>query len=159
MKKHMWTTNIKAISEVNIILNQMAPSSLEKIPKNLLNEIKNNATINVDYIKPDISLENLPIEEETKEILAVISYNYFCDDEEKKVWNKELSENEKNYQEKQKELYNPDKIFNNTIDISKNIKPNNNTVTENSLTIHKETFFSKILNKIKRIFKSKPENN
>ena len=148
----MWTTNIKAISEVNKILNQMAPSSLAKVPQKLLDELEKNATANVDYIKPDIPLEDLNLEEETKEILAVISYNYFCNNEEKKNWDKELLENEKIYQENIKLKYNPDKLFEKNIQkISKDTNTKETSLTE----YKKETFFTKILNFIKKFFKKK----
>lgn len=107
----MWTDNNKAISEVNTILNQMSEESLAKIPKKLLEEIEKNATENTDYIKQNIPLEEINLQEETKEILAVICYTYFCDEEERKKWNEELSENESKYQESLREKYNPDHIF------------------------------------------------
>ena len=98
----MWTDNKKAVSEVN------------KIPKNLLDEIEKNSTVNVDYIEPNISLEDLNLEEETKEMLVVIAYNYFCNDKERKDWNKELKENEVKYQDKIREKSLPLIKINNT---------------------------------------------
>lgn len=147
----MWTDNKKAISEVNKILKQLDNTSLNKIPKILLDEIEKNATFDVGYINTNIPLENLNLEEETKEILAVITYNYFCDDAEKKQWNKELKENELDYQNELKSKYNPDNLF-------KNEKKENNTkqntdAKETSLVEYKESFFRKIFNIIKHFFK------
>lgn len=90
----MWTDNKKAISEVNRILHQLPDTSLNKIPKQFLDLINENSTEEVDYIESTIPLENLPLEDETKEMLAVICYSYFCDKDERKQWEKELSENE-----------------------------------------------------------------
>lgn len=145
----MWTNNKKAISEVNKILNQLNEDSLKKIPQKLLEEIQKNATIQVDYIEPGVALEELNLEKETKEMLAVISYNYFCDDEERKNWNKELQENEQKYQEQLRKRYNPDSIFNN-----KEIEKSDDECVkeENSLVEYKEAFFRKIWNMIKKFW-------
>lgn len=145
----MWTENNKAISEVNKILKQLNEDSLNKIPKKLLDEIEKNATINIEYIRPDIALEDLDLEEETKEILAVISYNYFCDEEERKIWNQELKENEQRYQEELRKKYSPDNIFKNS---KKEVSECIETKEENSLVEYKEPFFKKIWNIIKKFW-------
>lgn len=148
----MWTSNKKAISEVNKILEQLNEDSLKKIPQKLLKEIQENATIQVDYIKPKLALEELKLEKETKEMLAVISYNYFCNDEERKSWNKELQENEQKYQEYLKEKYNPDNIFNNK-ETKKSKELDYECVNkENSLVEYKEPFFKKIWNIVKKFW-------
>lgn len=141
----MWTDNKKAISEVNQILKQMNESSLNKIPKKLLEEIEKNANINVDYIKPDIALEELKLEEETKEMLAVISYQYFCDEEERKIWDKELRENERKYQRKLREKYNPNVLFQ-----TSKMNEKEDEREEKTLIEVKETFFQKIWKQIKK---------
>ncbi len=148
----MWTNNKKAISELNIILKQLDENSYRKIPKKLLNEIEKNAFIDVSYIKPEIPLEELNLEEETKEMLAVISYQYFCTEEERNIWQKELEENEKKYQEKLKEKYNPENLFK-KIELSE--KPNLENIKtkeQASLVEYKEPFFKKIWNFIKKFW-------
>lgn len=89
--------NKKAISEVYAILNQLNETSLKKIPLALLQKLKDNSDYDVSYIKPEIPLDQLELEPETKDILAVISYKCFCDAEEKKKWSQVLIENELQY--------------------------------------------------------------
>ena len=99
-----------------------------------------------------ISLEELNLEEETKEMLAVISYQYFCTEEERNIWQKELEENEKKYQEKLKEKYNPENLFK-KIELSE--KPdleNTKTKEQASLVEYKEPFFKKIWNFITKFW-------
>lgn len=150
MEEKMWTENKKAISEVNQILKQLNETSFHKIPKKLLDEIEKNATVNVDYIKPEIALEDLDLEEETKEMLAVISYNYFCDEEERESWNKELRENEQKYQEELRKKYNPDNLFQHTNDeIEENVN-HQEIVEQKAMLEYKEPFFRKVWNFIKK---------
>ena len=85
----------------------------------------------------------------TKEILTVLYKDYICDDLERIELEKTLKNNEIKYQEKLREKYNPDNIFKNKT------KEVIDTITENestSVTTYKESFFSKIINKIKLIF-------
>ena len=149
----MWTDNKKAISEVTKILGQLDEASLNKIPKQLLNELEKYSTVDVDYIKPNISLENLPLEKETKELLAIISYNYFCNNTEKKIWNNELKENERKFQEKHKNTFDSEHIFNN----SKITKKGNFNSTESNeqiaLVKYNESIFKKFLNIITKFLK------
>ena len=92
--------NKKAISEVYEILNQLNEDSLKKVPPELLEKLRNHAGYDVSYIKPEIPLEKLELEPETKDILAVISYQCFCNEEEKKKWNQILLKNEMEYRRK-----------------------------------------------------------
>ena len=89
--------NKKAISEVYAILNQLSETSLQKIPSILLQKLKDNSGYDVSYIKPEIPLEQLALEPETKDILAIIAYQCFCDAEEKEKWSQVLIENEMQY--------------------------------------------------------------
>lgn len=138
----------RIFSEVYVILNQLEEDSLKKIPEEMLNKIKENATIEIDYIEENKPLEELNLMNETKEFLAVISYNYFCDEEERKKWNDVLDENERKYQETLKEKYNPEEIF------DKKEKP---IINENKecleLIEYKESFIKRLISKIKLVFK------
>lgn len=147
----MWPSNTKAISELNAILKQLNKVSYNKIPKELLTEIEKNATVDVSYIKSSIPLEELNLEQETKEMLAVISYQYFCDEEERKTWQKELQENEKKYQETLREKYNPEELFKDT-KFEKD-QSSQNIAKENALIEYKEPFFTKLWNFIKKFWK------
>ena len=127
-----------------------------EIPEKLFNQIKENAIIEVNYIDKDTPLEKIRLKKETKEFLAMISYYYFCDDEERKKWDEVLTENERNYQEKLKEKYNPDDLFK-IDDNSKEVK--NAEIEANKdefrLVEYKENFIIRLINKIKEFFKRK----
>lgn len=138
----MWTNNKKAISELNTILKQLDKTSYHKIPPQLLAEIEKNACVDVSYIKPEIALEDLNLEEETKEILAVISYQYFCTEEERKAWQKELEEK-----------YSLENLFKNVESPQKENFENGEIKEENSLVEYKEPFFKKLWNFIKKIWR------
>ncbi len=148
----MWTNNKKAVSELNMILKQLDENSYRKIPKRLLDEIEKNACFDVSYIKPQIALEDLNLETQTKEMLAVISYQYFCTDEEKKDWQKELEENERKYQEELKEKYNPENVFKNMESAEKRNSENIELKEEISLVEYKEPFFKKLWNFIRKFW-------
>lgn len=138
----------RVFSEVYIILNQLEEESLKKIPEEILNKIKENATIEIDYIEENKPLEELKLMNETKEFLAVISYNYFCDEEERKKWNDVFDENERKYQETLKEKYNPEEIF----DKKENLANKENKECL-ELIEYKENFIKILISKIKQFFK------
>ncbi len=148
----MWTNNKKAVSELNIILKQLDENSYRKIPKKLLDEIEKNASYDVSYIKPQIALEDLNLEMQTKEMLAVISYQYFCTEEERKDWQKELEENERKYQEELKEKYNPENLFKNLQFSQEQTWEHMERKEETALVEYKEPFFKKLWNFIKKFW-------
>lgn len=86
--------------------------------------------------------------EDTKNLMAVLKYNYWCEDEnEKKYLKKMFKDNEYKYQEKLREKYNPDNIFKNRQHENINANTNSNLPIE----VKKENFFKKLINFIKRI--------
>lgn len=140
----------KVFSEVYVILNQLEEKSLKKIPEKIFNQIKENAKIDVDYIDKNVPLEELNIMSETKEFLAIISYYYFCDEEERQKWDDILNENERKYQEKLKQKYNPEEIFKTKQEY---INKENEKSVELDLIEYKEKFIVRLINKIKQFFK------
>ena len=139
----------KVFSEVYVILNQLEEESLKKIPEKIFNQIRENAKIDVDYIDKHVPLEEVNLMDETKEFLAIISYYYFCDEEEKQKWDEILNENERKYQETLKQKYNPEEIFKVK---QENINKEEKNV-ELDLVEYKEKFIVRLINKIKQFFK------
>ena len=139
----------KVFSEVYVILNQLEEESLKKIPEKIFNQIKENAKVEVDYIDKNVPLEEVNLMDETKEFLAIISYYYFCDEEEKQKWDEILNENERKYQETLKQKYNPEEIFKVK---QENINKEEKNV-ELDLVEYKEKFIVRLINKIKQFFK------
>lgn len=146
----------KVFSEVYTILTQLKDESVKKIPEKVLKQIKENATIEIDYINQNIPLEDIKLQEETKEILAIISYYYFCDDEERKKWDEVLSENERKYQEELKRIYNPEDIFKKKEETSdKQNEEQKSDDKEVALVEYKQNFIVRLINKLKEFFRKK----
>ena len=146
----------KVFSEVYTILTQLKDESVKKIPEKVLKQIKENATIEIDYINQNIPLEDIKLQEETKEILAIISYYYFCDDEERKKWDEVLSENEIKYQEELKRIYNPEDIFKKKEETSdKQNEEQKSDDKEVALVEYKQNFIVRLINKLKEFFRKK----
>lgn len=149
----MTQSTMKAYAEVDAILNHMDEKYIKEIPEKLRKLFKEKKQ--KDYNKSIVlhkPLEEQGLSNETLSILAVLNYNYWCKDEEKrKQLIEKYAKNENLYQEELREKYNPNNIF------KKHIQENN--VEENivkdeiSLIEYKESIFKKIINKIKSIFR------
>ncbi len=102
----------KALYQVSEILNYYKNDLKERIPKQLINYIESNKAKDYNW-KIDITLpiEKQDLYQKTKEILTVLYRNYICNDDERKILNDILIENEFKYQNELKEKYNPDSIF------------------------------------------------
>lgn len=138
----------KAICEVNEYLKGINKEDIAKIPKNFIQFLSQNASkdyvCEFDYTKP---LNELQLLEETKIIICLICYKYWCDTEEKKeMFLEQLNINEEEFQKELHEKYNVDNIFKNKVQIP----------TSKALVVKKEeSILIKILNKIKNLFKLK----
>lgn len=142
---------IKAYTEVNCLLEYLPQSYIDKLPKKLIELIKKQSDkqyyISIDTNK---SLLEQDFSKKTKDLIAVIKYNYWSTDEERQQLKKIFYENENKYQKKLLEKYNPNDIFKkkeSKTDISDNIEPNLQMVE------YKENIFIRLFNKIKNIFR------
>ena len=141
--------NANAMAEVVYYLKGIRQEDINKIPKNLLQYLNDNASkeyeCNFDYNKP---LKELNLLDEARGIIGMICYNYWCVDEiQKKQYIDRLNTNELQYQEKFHEKYNPDNLFKN-----KNRKNIEENVTTTEMIEYKENIFKKIIIRIKRFF-------
>ena len=142
---------IKAYTEVNCLLEYLPQSYIDKLPKKLIELIKEHSD-NQYYISIDTnkSLLEQDFSKKTKDLIAVIKYNYWSTDEERQQLKKIFYENENKYQKELLEKYNPNDIFKkkeSKTDISDNIEPNLQMVE------YKENIFIRLFNKIKNIFR------
>ena len=143
------TAYTKAYVEILEIINYMGKSYKEKIPKKLLTFFEENKDSNYEYKLKHLDSNNVFLKE-TLIILALIEKKYWATDDEKRILNQALKENEKKYQEYVKEKYNPDNVF----------KKQNSKVekVEDSTSIveYKESsIFAKIKNWLKKFLKNK----
>lgn len=138
-----------SLYQINEILKYMEPNLKARIPKKFISYFENNKSQEYSWtIDKSQPLEKQDLLPTTKEILAVLYKEFICDDIEKIELEKTLSNNEIKYQEKLREKYNPDNIFEDRKSNPKTEQIEN----ENTSIAYKESFFSKLINKIKLIF-------
>lgn len=141
---------IQAYTEIKCLLRYFPIEYIKKLPNKLLEMIQKNSDekydIDVDLNK---NLQDQNISKKTKDILAVLTYNYWSDESEKEYLKNRFYENERAFQKELSEKYNTDNLFKN-----KKIKEE----TENSEVVSmveykKESLISKLLNKFKKFLK------
>ena len=144
---------IKAYTEVNCLLEYLPQSYIEKLPKKLIDLIKkqSNEKFNI-YIDTNKSLLDQNFSNKTKDLIAVIKYNYWSTDEERKQLKNIFYENENKYQEELLEKYNPNDIFKKR---EQRVKVTNPIDSNTQITLYKENIFTKFLNKLKNLFRKK----
>ena len=140
-----------AYTEVDRILNLMDEQYQKKIPEKLRKLISESKLNDYDVIiNPKIPLKEQKISRKALSILAVLNYNYWCVGESKKQkLIRKYIKSEKIKQEKLRELYNPDNLFNNKNEFSKQNIENKQLIVYNK----KENVIIKIFNKIKKLLK------
>ncbi len=105
-----------AITETLEILKYTNSEDVNKIPKEFINYLKDNASEDykpkIDHSKP---MNEMDILEETKDILGYIYRNWWCNENKKKIIEQKIIIEQ---EEEARRNYNPDDLF-------KNIKRNN----------------------------------
>lgn len=144
--------NANAMAEVIYYLKGIKQEDIDKIPRKFIQYLNENASkeykCDFDYNKP---LKELNLLDETRGIIGMICYNYWCvTEKQKEQYLKRLSQNEQQYQKILDEKYNPDNIFEN-----KKLDFIENTTNPTEITEYKESIFKKLINKIKNIFSKK----
>lgn len=134
----------EAMAEVCDILENMEEEYVNKIPEKFREFLNKNKS---EQYKPNLDhtkrISDINLMDKTKDILAVMYMDYWCDEEKKKECEKILEENQKVYDELINKKYDVDNLF---------------TKKENieALTINaekKQSLFSKVINFIKNIFR------
>lgn len=123
-----------------------------KISKSFLDSLKELSSRSKAKVEIDVNkkLINQNISEESKNLISIIYYNYFADENEKKKIIKIWKENEKKFPEKVKKIYDANEIFN------KKIKNSNTKIDEikgELPVISKKNWIEKIIEKIKNLFR------
>lgn len=143
------TAYTKAYVEVLEIINYMGKSYKEKIPKKLVTFFEENKDSNYEYKLEHLDSNNVFLKE-TLIILALIEKRYWATDDEKRILNQALKENEKKYQEYVKEKYNPDNVFKKQNSKVEKVKDSTSIVEYKESSI-----FAKIKNWLKKFLKNK----
>lgn len=141
----------EGISETLDILEYMDTEYKSKIPKKFMDFLEKNKSVTyvskVDYSK---KLNEMNLKEKTKDILATIYMNYWCNSEQKLNYRNLLKLNEEKYQEELKEKYDFHNLFKNKT--STIIKQNQPVQQDVALVEVEEKFFTKFIQYIKNIF-------
>ena len=141
----------QAYTEVNCLLKYMPYSYINKLPEKLLTLIENQSD---DYyyieIDPEKGLAEQGLSKKAKDLLAVLKYNYWSTDDEKKKLSIIFYENERKYQDEWHIKYNTKEKFKNN---EEKLNSTNIVKTDTQMVVYKENLFIKILSKIKKFFK------
>lgn len=144
---------MRVYSEVYQVLNVLGREYINRLPKSLYNmlEEKRDITYNPRYnLEKSLSKQN--INKESLNILALIHYNYWCNDENEKIELRNiLKSNEEIHEKNLEKKYNTENLFKNKKKHYTNVNSENN-ITNTAIIEYKENILKKIINKIKDIF-------
>ena len=143
----------EALVEVLEIIDHLEEDEKSKIPSEIVEFYeKNKSKTYIPNINFEEDISKYNIKNKTREILAGIYIDYLCDDEKKKSeYIKKIRNNEYNYEEKKKKSFNQNTIFKNKQ--TQDLKNEQIQDTKSMIKVEKQGWFSKILNKIKKILK------
>lgn len=129
--------------EINEILNYMPIEYNEKLPEQIKKIITDNKIDNGFIYNIHKTLDNQEILHDTKVLLSILYRTYWCTDEKRDI----LEQEDRIVLE---DKYNPNNVFknNNKKTDSENKKTNNRI----AIMEYKESFFKRIINKIKAYF-------
>lgn len=140
----------KAFKEVYVILSYLQDEDLEKIPEEVMEALEDNMDIDYEYeMNEEVDLESQETLPETRAILYNLFRDYLCE-----TWQKEKIIRMQNEERQKKELikkqkYGTDAFLNKTKN-DENKEKLESKSTE--IVKYKESFFKKIVNKIRRLF-------
>lgn len=118
---------------------------IKKVPEYVIKKLCEEAAESKQdfYIDVNENFANQKISEKSKDLIALIYYDYIADENEKKEILNQWNINEKNYQDMQKVKYNYDNIFENR----------KKTESVELVEAKKETLLEKFKMLLKKIFK------
>ena len=154
----MVITTKEMYSEVYGVIKALGKEYIKKLPNTVLKVIIENREENYNpKYNMSISLKEQDVNRKTLAMIALLHYNYWCDTEEDRQKLKTILENnEEKRQREMKEKYSNDKIFNNrNIKKEENIdqiEVKNEVLLDSNIVEYKQSFFSKIVDKIKKWF-------
>lgn len=139
----------RAYTEVNYIMNEMSSEMKDKIPPQIVKNIKERMDKNYDFQIEEEDFESVELLEDTEKILSVLYTDYLATAEEKVV----IKNKEELLENKKKEILSTIKIkdiFPKAQEISKTIQIGENKELLNSKQVN---WYRKIINLFKRVLK------
>ena len=141
---------MNSLYQISEILKYITPTLKARIPKKIISYIESNKSKDYSWkIDKTLPLEKQELLPTTKELITVLYKDYMCDDISRLKLNKVLNENQIKYENEVREKYNPDNIFK---ERNKSYETNKRTIENNEVVSYKESFLSKIINKLKSYF-------
>ena len=120
---------------------------LEKISKKFMEFLVKNQNENyMNHMNPNLEINEQIKGKKTKEILAIIAYNYWYNEEQREEYKKRLKENEEIHQQELRKLYDTDNLF-------KRNRESEDTNNMQIMVVQKKKWYQKIFEKIKGIFR------
>ena len=136
-----------SISEVLDIINNMEDIYREKISTKFMEFLVKNQNENyINHMNPNFKMNEQIKGKKTKEILAIIAYNYWYNEEQREEYKKRLKENEEIHQQELRKLYDTDNLF-------KRNRESEDTNNMQIMVVQKKKWYQKIFEKIKGIFR------
>lgn len=141
----------KSINEVLEILQHTRKEDVEKISPKFLAFLNKNALTEYEpHLNHSKRIKEMGLNDRTIAILSIIASKYWLTGKAKENFENRLKENEKKYQEKLLEKYNPDNLFKNkSVDDVPFVEETSNSV---AMVEYKESVFTKIKNWIRKFF-------
>ena len=103
----------QAYTEIDNFIELLDEYNRNKVPKKLREYFKKEKdNTYTKTINPNIPIKEQNLKEETLALIAMLNLQYWCEDEEEKRRLKKIySDNEIKYQQKLREVYNPEDVF------------------------------------------------
>ena len=142
-----------AMAETLHYLKGISQDDVDKIPKKLMQFLKDNASqdykCEFDYTKP---LNELNLTDEARGLIAMICLNYWCETDEQKVkFRNHLNANEQVYQEELRKKYNVDDIFKKK-DISSNMEVEPENINKLPIKVKSGNVFKRLFDCVFKFF-------
>lgn len=143
-----------AYKEVLEIIKYLPEKDLYKIPKEKIKYFEKNQNIDYEFkFDASIPLEEQNISREANAIILNLFNDYFLSDKQKEKLASILDSNEKKYQEKQRETYNPDNIFKNKETINYyQINSETSNLNDLPIEVNENNILMKVIRYFKKIF-------
>lgn len=138
----------QSMYEVSVILENTDRKLIQKIPEKILNTIKQTAKQQIEFkYNRARKLKEQEISNTTRGILTLIYRDYFCSEEQRKIYNEYYITVREQLEIEKSEKYSVDTIFS---------KANNEEKIEQSTELilcEKESIWTKIKNKLTKLFR------
>ena len=143
----------KRLAEVDEILNYLSEEDLQKIPEEIRQIIKENKDKQYFWEYDETKeLKDQGLNHDTIVILSYLNMEYLLNEEQKKLMQEIYKLNERKTEDQKLKKYSSDDLFKKS-KLEDEKKEKEEQIQENFLVAYKESFFTKIVNKIKSLLK------